>query len=204
MADVRPDEIAMVRNAALMPLRLGSPKLTLDAPQVVLTCSSSPIQTGLGSIRSKRVSAVSSEPQPTQSHMIETIKAIIAGVALALLGVPFALIIGIITGVGSLIPIAGFLMGMIPGVLIAGDETCSQNSDYTGLCSPTAPLPFEKLVAFDAPAAPLRARRRPGPASDPRVLARKLTLPGTLLRPAYSKQALSASAWPLRSARYFT
>ncbi len=33
--------MAIGRNALLMPTRLGSPKLTLDAPQVVLTPSSS-------------------------------------------------------------------------------------------------------------------------------------------------------------------
>ena len=41
MADVMPAPMAMVRNAPLMPLRLGRPKLILDAPQVVLTFSSS-------------------------------------------------------------------------------------------------------------------------------------------------------------------
>ena len=41
MAEVMPAPIAMVKNAELMPLRLGRPKLTLDAPQVVLTLSSS-------------------------------------------------------------------------------------------------------------------------------------------------------------------
>ena len=49
MADVRPEAIAMVRNAALMPCRFGSPKLTLEAPHVVLTPSSS---------RSRRSSAI--------------------------------------------------------------------------------------------------------------------------------------------------
>ena len=37
IAEVIPAPIAIVKNAALMPLRLGSPKLTLEAPQVVLT-----------------------------------------------------------------------------------------------------------------------------------------------------------------------
>ncbi len=40
IAEVIPDPIAIVRNAALMPLRFGSPKLTFDAPQEVLTLSS--------------------------------------------------------------------------------------------------------------------------------------------------------------------
>ena len=39
MAEVIPAPIAMVRKAALIPLRLGNPKLTLEAPQVVLTLS---------------------------------------------------------------------------------------------------------------------------------------------------------------------
>ena len=43
IADVRPAPIAMVRNALLMPSRFGRPKLTLEAPQVVLTFSS-PVQ----------------------------------------------------------------------------------------------------------------------------------------------------------------
>ena len=37
MAEVNPDAIAMVRNALLMPSRLGKPKLTLEAPHVVFT-----------------------------------------------------------------------------------------------------------------------------------------------------------------------
>ena len=41
IAEVMPLAIAIGRNAALMPSRLGRPKLTFDAPQVVLTPSSS-------------------------------------------------------------------------------------------------------------------------------------------------------------------
>ena len=41
IAEVNPAPIAMVRNAELMPARLGRPKLTLEAPQVELTPSSS-------------------------------------------------------------------------------------------------------------------------------------------------------------------
>ena len=41
MAVVRPLAIAIGRNAALMPSRFGRPKLTLEAPQVELTLSSS-------------------------------------------------------------------------------------------------------------------------------------------------------------------
>ncbi len=41
IADVRPDAIAIARNAPLMPSRFGNPKLTLLAPQVELTPSSS-------------------------------------------------------------------------------------------------------------------------------------------------------------------
>ena len=40
IAEVSPAPIAMVRKVALMPSRAGSPKLTLEAPQVVLTLSS--------------------------------------------------------------------------------------------------------------------------------------------------------------------
>ncbi len=43
IAEVRPEAIAMVRKALLMPPRFGRPKLTLEAPQVVLTLSS-PLQ----------------------------------------------------------------------------------------------------------------------------------------------------------------
>ena len=48
IADVSPLAIAIGRKAPLMPSRFGSPKLTFDAPQVVLTPSSS---------RSRRTSA---------------------------------------------------------------------------------------------------------------------------------------------------
>src|SRR5690606_23487013 len=41
IADVRPAPIAIARKAALMPARLGRPKLMLEAPHVVFTCSSS-------------------------------------------------------------------------------------------------------------------------------------------------------------------
>ena len=41
IADVRPDAIAIGRNAALIRSRSGMPKLTFEAPQVVLTPSSS-------------------------------------------------------------------------------------------------------------------------------------------------------------------
>src|SRR5688572_3671348 len=41
IAEVRPEAIAMVRKALLMPPRFGRPKLTVEAPQVVLTFSSS-------------------------------------------------------------------------------------------------------------------------------------------------------------------
>ena len=41
MADVMPWLIDMARNVPVTACRLGSPKLTLDAPQVVLTLSSS-------------------------------------------------------------------------------------------------------------------------------------------------------------------
>ena len=41
IAEVIPLAIAIGRNAALMPSRFGRPKLTFDAPQVVLTPSSS-------------------------------------------------------------------------------------------------------------------------------------------------------------------
>lgn len=40
IADVMPALIAMDRKAPLIPLRSGSPKLILDAPQVVLQPSS--------------------------------------------------------------------------------------------------------------------------------------------------------------------
>ena len=40
IAEVIPCEIAIDRNAPLTPSRLGSPKLILDAPQVVLHFSS--------------------------------------------------------------------------------------------------------------------------------------------------------------------
>jgi predicted PurR-regulated permease PerM len=51
--------------------------------------------------------------------IIMLIKGLITTVALWICGVPFSLLIGFVTGVGSLIPIAGFMMGMIPGVAIA-------------------------------------------------------------------------------------
>ncbi|MHC4862074.1 MAG: AI-2E family transporter, partial [Planctomycetota bacterium] len=51
--------------------------------------------------------------------IIMFIKGVLTAVALWIAGVPFALILGVVTGVGSLIPIAGFLMGLIPGVTIA-------------------------------------------------------------------------------------
>ena len=41
IADVSPEAIAIVKNTAFTPLRFGKPKLTFDAPQVVLTFSSS-------------------------------------------------------------------------------------------------------------------------------------------------------------------
>ena len=41
IAEVIPAAIAIGRKAALMPSRFGSPKLTFEAPQVVLTLSSS-------------------------------------------------------------------------------------------------------------------------------------------------------------------
>jgi len=41
MAEVMPAPISMERKEALRPCRLGSPKLKLEAPQVVLTFSSS-------------------------------------------------------------------------------------------------------------------------------------------------------------------
>src|SRR6188472_1362646 len=41
IAEVSPDAIAMGRNAALRPVRFGSPKLTFEAPHVELTRSSS-------------------------------------------------------------------------------------------------------------------------------------------------------------------
>ena len=41
MAEVRPEAMAMLRNAPLMPSRLGRPKLTFEAPHVELTFSSS-------------------------------------------------------------------------------------------------------------------------------------------------------------------
>ena len=41
MAEVMPLAMAIGRNAALIPSRLGRPKLTFEAPQVVLTLSSS-------------------------------------------------------------------------------------------------------------------------------------------------------------------
>ena len=41
IAEVIPAAMAIGRNAALMPSRFGSPKLTFEAPQVVLTLSSS-------------------------------------------------------------------------------------------------------------------------------------------------------------------
>ena len=41
IADVRPEAIAIARNAPLIPSRFGRPKLTLLAPQVELTWSSS-------------------------------------------------------------------------------------------------------------------------------------------------------------------
>ena len=41
MADVIPAPIAIARKVPVMMCRLGSPKLTLEAPQVVLTPSSS-------------------------------------------------------------------------------------------------------------------------------------------------------------------
>ncbi len=41
IAEVSPAAIAMVKNALLMPSRFGKPKLTFDAPQEVLTLSSS-------------------------------------------------------------------------------------------------------------------------------------------------------------------
>ena len=40
IAEVMPAPIAEIRNAAVMPSRAGSPKLMLEAPQVVLTFSS--------------------------------------------------------------------------------------------------------------------------------------------------------------------
>ena len=41
IADVMPDAMAMVRKPLLMPSRAGRPKLMFEAPQVVLTLSSS-------------------------------------------------------------------------------------------------------------------------------------------------------------------
>ena len=41
IAEVMPAPAAIARKAALRPWRLGRPKLTLEAPQVVLTLSSS-------------------------------------------------------------------------------------------------------------------------------------------------------------------
>jgi predicted PurR-regulated permease PerM len=51
--------------------------------------------------------------------IIMLIKGILIAIGLMILGVPFALVIGLVTAVASLIPIAGFLMGMVPGVAIA-------------------------------------------------------------------------------------
>ena len=50
---IMPAPIAIVRKAELMPLRLGKPKLTLDAPQVVFTLSSS---------RRRRTNAITCTP----------------------------------------------------------------------------------------------------------------------------------------------
>ena len=41
IAEVMPARLAMERKAAFRPWRLGRPKLTFDAPQVLLTLSSS-------------------------------------------------------------------------------------------------------------------------------------------------------------------
>lgn len=51
--------------------------------------------------------------------IVMVIKAIVTGLALAVVGLPYALFLGVITGLGSLIPIAGFLMGILPAVAIA-------------------------------------------------------------------------------------
>ncbi len=53
IADVMPAPIAIDRNVPVMAWRLGSPKLTLDAPQVVLTPSS---------LRSRRTRANTCRP----------------------------------------------------------------------------------------------------------------------------------------------
>ena len=53
MAEVMPLEIAIARNAAFRPLRLGRPKLRFDAPQVVFTFSS---------VRSLRTSSMTWTP----------------------------------------------------------------------------------------------------------------------------------------------
>ena len=57
--------------------------------------------------------------------LIMVLKGLITAVALVILGIPFALVIGVVTGVGSLIPIAGFLLGFIPAVAIAFFDTGS-------------------------------------------------------------------------------
>ncbi|MCU0725346.1 MAG: AI-2E family transporter [Planctomycetes bacterium] len=57
--------------------------------------------------------------------LIMGIKAVLAGGALAIVGVPFGLVIGILTGLGSLIPLAGFLIGLVPAVALALLDTGS-------------------------------------------------------------------------------
>ena len=57
--------------------------------------------------------------------IIMVMKGIITAVALIILGVPFALVIGVVTGIGSLIPIAGFLLGFIPAIAITFFDTGS-------------------------------------------------------------------------------
>jgi predicted PurR-regulated permease PerM len=48
-----------------------------------------------------------------------SLMAILVGGALALLGFPGALLVGVITGVGNLVPYVGLVLAIIPGVLLA-------------------------------------------------------------------------------------
>ncbi|MEN8152238.1 MAG: AI-2E family transporter, partial [Planctomycetota bacterium] len=57
--------------------------------------------------------------------LIMVIKGAIIAVVLAIVGLPYALLLGVVTGVGSLIPLVGAVIGLIPAVAIALLDTQS-------------------------------------------------------------------------------
>jgi len=51
--------------------------------------------------------------------IIMVIKGALAAAALAIVGLPYALFLGVVTGIGSLIPVVGSVIGLLPAVAIA-------------------------------------------------------------------------------------